>query len=131
MRDHKWVEKTLEASSDIWDKKEPLEGKLVKTETNVGPHESNLYTFELDDKTSLKAWGNTVLDDKLLGVPNGTYVRLEYEGLIKGKKSSYHSYKVFIDLDSTPDDVPDDDPNYQSEEEQAQQLNEIFPPEKD
>jgi hypothetical protein len=104
--DRKWTEKTLEAG-DVWDKEEPIEGKFVKTETNVGPNGSNMYTIETD-KGEMKVWGSTVLDDKLLGVIPNTYVKIEYEGKLRGKKGNeYHSYKVFIDLDSMPQDEPD------------------------
>lgn len=104
MTDRKWVEKTLDAGGDMWDKENPIEGKLVKTQTEVGPNKSNMYTLEQEDGTEIKVWGSTVLDDKLLGVPIGTYVKLEYEGKLKSKKGAeYHSYKVFIDESSVPE----------------------------
>ena len=115
----KWVEKTVDSDSDVWDKKNPnpLEGKLIKIETSLGEYKSNLYTVETKDK-SLSIWGNTVLDDKLLGVPLGTYIKLEYEGLKPSKRGKdYHSYKVFIDMDSVPDEVPED----------VEELNDLFP----
>lgn len=109
MSERKWKELTLENNSDVWDKENPLEGKLVKTESNVGPNESRMYTVETD-KGEVKVWGSTVLDDKLIGVPNGTYLKIDYEGKVKSAKgTSYHSYKVFIDEDSVPEEVPIED----------------------
>jgi len=111
MSNHKWKENNVKDSDDtIWDKEnEPvLEGKLVKIEQNVGPNESTLYTLEKDDGHEIKVWGSTVLDDRFLGVPVGTYVRVNYEGKVKSAKgTSYHNYKVFIDEDSLPQDEPD------------------------
>lgn len=102
MTDRKWKEVQLSDDS-IWDKEEPLEGTYTTVETNKGQKgNSNLYTFKTD-KGEIKAWGSTVLDDKMLGVPIGTYVRIEYEGLIKSKRGTeYHSYKVFFDEVTRP-----------------------------
>lgn len=108
MAERNWTERTLDTNSDIWDREEPIEGKLIKTESNIGPNGSKMYTFEVEDK-EIKVWGTTVLDDKLLGVPVGTYVRIDYEGKLKSKKGTpYHSYKVFIDEDSIPQEAPQD-----------------------
>src|SRR3990167_11148253 len=99
MTDRKWVEKTLE-NSEVWNKEKPIEGSLVKTESEIGPNKSKMYTIKTQDG-EVKVWGSTVLDDKLLGVPVGTYLKIEYEGKLKSKKGTeYHSYKVFIDEDS-------------------------------
>lgn len=121
MSEHKWVENNVKSDDDsIWDKDaEPvLEGKLVKIEHNVGPNESTLYSIKKDDGKEVKVWGSTVLDDRFLGVPAGTYVKVTYEGLKKGKAGkSYHNYKVYIDEDSVPkeeeismDELPPDMP---------------------
>lgn len=102
MAERNWQEQTLDTSTDVWNKEKPIEGKLVKIETNVGPNDSKMYTFLTDDG-EVKVWGSTVLDDKLMGVPLQTYVKIDYEGKIKGKKgTSYHSYHVFVDVDSMP-----------------------------
>lgn len=105
MTNHRWQENNVKTDSDVWDKEtEPnLEGKLVKIERNVGPNESTMYSVEKEDGAVLKVWGSTVLDDRFLGVPEGTYIKVTYEGKLKSKKGTeYHSYKVFIDLDSMP-----------------------------
>lgn len=103
-----WTERTLDNTGDIWDKEKPIEGKLTKTEENVGPNLSRMYTFETTDG-EVKVWGSTVLDDKLVGVPVGTYVKIAYEGKVKSAKgTSYHSYKVFVDLDSMPKPSPEE-----------------------
>lgn len=103
-----WAEQTLNNDSEVWDKEKPLEGKLLRTEHDVGPNKSNMYTVETENG-EVKVWGSTVLDDKLLGVPTGVYVRIEYEGKKPSKNGgSYHSYKVFIDEDSLPQESPSD-----------------------
>lgn len=105
-----WKENNVKSEDDtIWDKDATrvLEGKLVKIETNVGPNESTLYTIKKDDNEEVKVWGSTVLDDRFLGIPEGTYVRVNYEGLKKGKNGkSYHNYKVYVDEDSIPAETP-------------------------
>lgn len=101
-----WVENNVKTDDDVWNKEaEPeLEGKLMKIEHNVGPNESTMYTIEKDSGEALKVWGSTVLDDRFLGVPEGTYVKVTYEGLKKGSAGkSYHNYKVYVDADSMPD----------------------------
>lgn len=104
-----WREVTVDTNSDVWDKEIAIQGELVKTESDIGPNKSNMYTIKTDDG-EVKVWGSTVLDDKLLGVPAQTYVKIEYEGKLKSKKGvEYHSYKVFVDEDSvqeTTDDIP-------------------------
>ena len=103
---HIWKENNPKSEdSNIWDKEaEPvLEGKLSQIETNVGPNESTLYSIKKDDGTVVKVWGSTVLDDRFLGVLAGTYVRVSYKGLTKGKNGkSYHNYSVDVDQDSAP-----------------------------
>jgi hypothetical protein len=98
----KFKEVTLEAG-EVWDKEEPIEGVFLKAEQDVGPNKSHMYSIKTADGV-VKVWGSTVLDDKLLGVPQGTYIKIEYEGKLKSKKGTeYHSYKVFIDEDSVPE----------------------------
>ena len=91
----------------VWDKKEPIEGQLLGTEHNVGPNDSTMYTVAVGDD-EVKVWGSTVLDDKLKNVKPGSFVKIEYEGKLKSKKGTeYHSYKVFVDMDSLPEDEGD------------------------
>lgn len=115
-----WKENNAQAKDDsIWDKdSDPvLEGKLVRIETKVGPNESTLYTIKKDDDTEVKVWGSTVLDDRFLGIPENVYVRVNYEGLKKGKNGkNYHNYKVYIDEDSVPTVDASELPTFPSEE---------------
>jgi hypothetical protein len=119
-----WKEVTLEDGT-VWDKEKPLEGKFVKVETDIGPNKSKMYTIKTE-KEEVKVWGSTVLDDKLMGVPQGTYVKIEYEGKLKSKKGTeYHSYKVFIDEDSKPD-IDAEHQRIQGTDETID-LSEVFP----
>lgn len=109
MSERKWKEQTVDTDSEVWNREKTLEGKLVKIESDIGPNKSHMYTVETDDG-EIKVWGSTVLDDKLMSVPKGTYVKIEYEGKLKSKKGAeYHSYKVFIDEDSIPQAEPTED----------------------
>lgn len=113
-----WKEITLE-NADVWNREQPIEGTFVKSESDIGPNKSHMYTINTG-KGEVKVWGSTVLDDKLLGVPKGSYVKIEYEGKLKSKKGTeYHSFKVFIDTDVVPEDEVFDDDKVD--------LNEIFP----
>lgn len=97
-----WEERTIE-NSGTWDKQEPVEGKLTKTESGIGPNESMMYTVTKKDGTEVKIWGSTVLDDKLLGVPENSLVKIQYEGMKPSKKGGkYHDYKVWIDTEGQP-----------------------------
>lgn len=92
-----WKEIVVDSNSEVWDREKAIEGTFLKTETEIGPNKSNMYTIKTKDG-EVKVWGSTVLDDKLMGVPTGTYVKIEYEGKLASKKGTqYHSYKVFID----------------------------------
>lgn len=98
MADSEW--KTAAGNStgdaDVWDKKDPLEGKFTKMEENVGPNNSSLYTIETSDGP-VKAWGNAVLNGRFEEIPVGSPVRITYLGLKdseKGGGRQYHDYKV-------------------------------------
>lgn len=107
MAERKWREITVNTDSEVWDREEPIEGDLVKVEREVGPNKSMMYTLNTVEG-EVKVWGSTVLDDKLMGVPQGSYVKLEYEGKLKSRKGAeYHSYKVFIDEATQKDKVVD------------------------
>lgn len=112
MAKRNWEEVGVE-DGNVWDKETPLEGVFLKTESGIGANKSNMYTIKPDDGEEVKVWGSTVLDDKLMGVPKGTYVKIEYEGKKTSKNGGqYHSYKVFIDLNSKQEGEPpltDDD----------------------
>lgn len=111
-----WREVSLDNAS-VWDKLEPIEGVFLKTETNVGPNSSNMFTIKTD-AGEVKVWGSTVLDDKLMGIPQGIYVKIEYEGKLTSKKGTqYHGYKVFFDNETLPVIQIDEETD----------LNEVFP----
>lgn len=107
----RWKEISVNNDTDVWDKETPLEGEFVKVAHDIGPNKSNMYTLRTD-AGEIKVWGSTVLDDKLMGVPQGAYVQIEYEGKKPSKNGgSYHSYKVFLDEDSVSEkeDIPPED----------------------
>lgn len=113
MAERNWQENNVKTDDDVWDKEmhPELEGKLTDIERNVGPNESTLYTIEKSDGAKVKVWGSTVLDDRFLGVPENTYIKITYEGKVKGSKGTYyHNYKVFVDADSMPQESPADEP---------------------
>lgn len=95
-KDDSWQEVSL-ASTEMWDRENPIEGKLVEVKSNVGANGSMLYVIETKDgKVSL--WGSTVLDNKFDSIKRGSMVRIEPQGLVKSKTGNreYHDYKVFF-----------------------------------
>jgi hypothetical protein len=92
-----WSEVTVETNDEIWDRKAPIEGKLVDVKSDIGPNESWLYTLQTKSgKVSL--WGSTVLDTKFSGIANGSMVRVEPQGKVTSEKSgrTYQDFKVFV-----------------------------------
>lgn len=97
---HNWSEISVD-TSDAWDKEndDPVEGVYLGVQDNVGPNDSKMYTVRTKDG-DVKVWGSTVLDNKLANLPIGSYLKIEYDGKKKGKRgTSYHDYKVYIDID--------------------------------
>jgi hypothetical protein len=105
-----WQEVTME-NSETWDRKESIEGKLVKVQESVGPNESMLYTLKTD-KGMIGVWGSTVLDTKFEGISNGSMVKIEPQGKVKSEKTGreYQDFKVFVKPPEFEEvtDVPDD-----------------------
>lgn len=95
-KDDSWQEVNL-TGDDMWDRENPIEGKLVQIRSNIGANASMMYTLETKDgKISL--WGSTVLDTKFDSIKKGSMVRIEPQGLVKSKTGNrqYHDYKVFF-----------------------------------
>lgn len=93
-------------NADAWDfKVKPnFVGKFVSMEENVGPNDSKIYNFELeelDENNNPKmaaVWGSTVLDTRMKNVKIGEIVKIDYLGKEKSesrKGSSYNNFDVF------------------------------------
>ena len=84
-----------------WDfeKNKILEGVLISKESSVGPNDSNFYKFELKNGEVTGAWGNVVLDDRLVQVSTGDQVKITYLGKVKNDQSgrTYKSFEVEVD----------------------------------
>ena len=99
-----------------WDfeKDKVLIGIYASKEENVGPNESNLYTFEKQDGTKIAVWGNTLLDTRFKNLLEGEEVKIEYLGKQKSEKTqrTYHNFEVYhrpmkkIETDVDADGVP-------------------------
>ncbi len=87
--------------AQAWDfeKNKILEGVLISKESGIGPNESNFYKFELKDGEVTGAWGNVVLDDRLVQVSIGDQVKITYLGKVKNDQSgrTYKSFDVEVD----------------------------------
>lgn len=111
MSERNWKEITVDTSGEVWDMSKPIEGEYVKVEHDIGPKKSNLYTIKTDGG-DMKVWGSMILDDKFSDIDEGTYVKIEYTGKEKSKSGNeYHTYKLFVDEDSTSDDGDEIDPS--------------------
>lgn len=86
--------------SPSWDyKTQPkFVGKFIGFDENVGPNNSKLYHFELEDGTEMSIWGSSVLDVRFSRLKIGEIVSIKYLGQKtseKRKGSKYHDFEVF------------------------------------
>lgn len=107
-----WTEIVAETNDEVWDRKSPIEGKLVDIKSDVGPNESMLYVLSTKEG-KISVWGSTVLDTKFSNIENGSLVRIEPQGKVKSEKTGreYQDFKVFSDTpkleEVDPSEVPD------------------------
>lgn len=61
---------------------EYVEGELLGIQDSVGPNESRLYNFRMEDGAIVSVWGGTVLDNRmdLMRPPIGSLVKIVYVG---------------------------------------------------
>ena len=77
-----------------WDKKAPVQGVLIRTQSDVGPNKSKLYTLKTTDG-DVGVWGSTVIDSKFEQIPMNSEVRVEALGVAESKAGkSYNDFKV-------------------------------------
>src|ERR1700753_526332 len=112
-RKDEWEEIVAETNDDVWDRKGPIEGKLVEIKQDIGPNESMLYILKTA-KGKVSVWGSTVLDTKFSGIDNGSLVRIEPQGKVKSEKTGreYQDFKVFVkppSFEEIGELVPDDE----------------------
>jgi len=86
--------KKIEAG-DTWDfnKDKVMQGLLVSKEENVGPNESNLYSFEVDGQI-ISVWGSAIIDTRLKNAGVGELVTIIYYGKMVSPKTK-REYKHF------------------------------------
>lgn len=94
MAKDEWKEVT---PNNVWDRKAPIQGELVKVQSDVPPNGSMMYTLKTKDG-NVGVWGSTVIDTKMESVPQGVMVRIEPLGLTKSPKSGreYQDFRVFF-----------------------------------
>ncbi len=89
--------KVEKSNSTTWNYKEKptLVGVYKGVEYHVGPNDSTLFKFACDEG-EVAVWGMTALNDKLLGIPVGYEVKIDYKGLKASKKAGrhYHNFEV-------------------------------------
>jgi len=61
---------------------EYVEGEYLGVQEGVGPNESRLYNFKMEDGTIVSVWGGTVLDNRMdmMRPPVGSIVKIVYVG---------------------------------------------------
>ncbi len=91
-----WTEISADTDSEVWDRKDPIEGRLLDKRSNVGPNESWLYKLKVEDGI-VTVWGSTVLDTKFESIEVGSRVKIEPQGEVKSEKTGrkYQDFKVF------------------------------------
>lgn len=100
-------------ANPTWNFKEDRElvGYFINGESNVGPNESNLWTFRKEDGSIISVWGNTILDMRFKNLVEGDKVRIIYKGWAKSPKTgrTYHNFEVFKSkkkLVETEEEIP-------------------------
>ena len=78
------------------DEQKIIFGTYKGYKTDVGPNNSNVYIIKEDDKDEpTSVWGSTVLDGRFEEIPQGSRVKIEFLGRVKGKSPQpYKDYKV-------------------------------------
>lgn len=85
--------------SEAWDfiDNPVLEGVFESKKEHVGPNNSSLYTFRVEDQL-VAVWGNTVLDARLEELNSGAKVKIEYLGKSVSPKTKreYKNFEVSV-----------------------------------
>jgi hypothetical protein len=93
-----------EIETGIWKPEndgDEITGVLLKKESNVGANDSNMYTFEVDNKP-IAVWGSMVLDTRMVGVQEGEMVKIVFKGLGESSpgKNAPKIFQVLVDRDN-------------------------------
>ncbi len=89
-----WVTVGGNEDSTTWDQKQPLEGTYQYKKTDIGPNNSNMYMIDTDDG-QVGVWGSTVIDSKFEQIQPGVKVRIEFDGMKKGRTGNqYKDYRI-------------------------------------
>lgn len=83
-----------------WDYQEQPEftGTYMAKESEVGPNNSNMYTFKVTDGSLMGVWGNTILDGRFKNLQVGEEVKIVYLGKMESSKvkgREYHNFEVY------------------------------------
>lgn len=87
-----------EATGNTWKPKkdgDSIQGLLSRVEFNVGPNGSTMYHIEQDDNSIIRAWGSTILDQRMSEVKVGKLVKITYKGLGEKGKGGKQAPKIF------------------------------------
>lgn len=95
-----------------------LTGVLINIQQNVGANESTMYTVEsintkdIEPGTTVNFWGSTILDQRMVGINIGDFIRVTFKGLGEAKsgKNAPKLFQVERDLEynSTAEESPVD-----------------------
>lgn len=109
MSDTNWddIAEVNGGTDSTWDSTKPLIGKFLRTETNVGPNESNMYHIQTEDGKVVGVWGSTVLDTKFQNVKEGSLVRVESLGLKTNPKTKREFKDYSLKVKPLPEAVED------------------------
>jgi hypothetical protein len=86
--------------SDTWDPEaadaeKEITGKLIEIRDGVGPNNSMMYQFEMEDGSKKLVWGCSVLNSKLKNVELGNTCKLIFLGRQQNKSNTGKPYKNF------------------------------------
>lgn len=79
--------KTAGTAGDSWkpeNKGDSIQGIFTGVKTDVGINRSNVYLLKTEADEPVSVWGSTVLDTKFQEISEGSEVKIEFLGLVKG-----------------------------------------------
>jgi hypothetical protein len=112
-------EKIIPIKSDVWDfdDNKEFEGYFKSVQENIGPNNSNLWTFEGLDGKDYSIWGSKVLDNRFSTLKKGMKTKVVYLGKKKSEKTGrpykdFDVYKDETDIKSFEEVIGDEDELY-------------------
>lgn len=96
MENNEWIEikQEIQNLKKFENKGDYIEGVLINKET-FGNFNNILYTLSTS-KGEIKFFGSVILNNKLKDVPNGSFIKIVFNGKTKGLRYNYYDFSVYV-----------------------------------